>query len=401
MTFTFRADTKDEEAAWKRMFQECIWYAPNPMHSDQVRRSAFEDTYMALERERGWGSWYFYASGSESDMLALYIFKRISYEVLNDVFQKLPAPGMLRDKAISTIESSLGKMIGPAVAAAWTGACLAIDKIEKPIEDKIRQAVTPLFEAIKQIKERVQGKFEEKVTPVISKLSEPLTTKLFPKLFKPLQDAFKKLISEFVEHKDSPRGTYHLYWEIRDKLDDFDDLLSVAREILDVEELGEFTTKVNDTCTQLLEKAHYTYKVHKDNKMEKAFETTCDELLHDAIMDMNGLAKWLLDALVLKPFNEAFGAALAELCGPLEELIPEPVKEFLSPSDTLKEMANAAVSSALKAILDSGGNQSGPLMHKFVEKGVADIKIIAGPVAAPASPAASEEKKPAEEKKPD
>jgi len=169
--------------------------------------------------------------------------------------------------------------------------------------------------------------------------------------------------------------------------------MSVAREILDVEELGEFTTKVNDSCTQLLERAHYTHKIHKDNKVEKAFELTCDELLHDAIAEMNGLAKWLLDALVLKPFNEAFGTALDELCGPLEELIPDPIKEFLSPSDTIKEMASSAVSSALGAILKSGGDQSGPLMSKFHDKGVKEVKMIAGPMKTRGQEEKKEEKK--------
>jgi hypothetical protein len=363
------------------------------MSSDPVRRAAFQDTYMAMEEARGWGSWYFNATGSESDMLATYIFRRVSYELLNpEVFNKITVGGAFRDKIINTIEGTIGKMIGTAVAAAWGAACKGIDAIEKPTEEKLRQAVGPLFDAIKKIKDTVQAKFEEKVNPVIGKLSEPLTTKLFPKLFKPLAKAFEKLISEFVEHKDSPRGSYYLYWEIRDKLDDFDDLLSVAREILDVEELGEFTTKVNNGCTTLLEQANYTYKVHKDKKVEKAFEQTCDELLHDAIMEMNGLAKWLLDALVLKPFKEAFGAVVTELCGPLEELIPDPVKEFLSPSDTLKEMANNAVSSALKAVLTSGGDQSGPLLAKFVDKGVKDIKVASDPAPAAAPAASSEEK---------
>lgn len=392
--FTFRAETKEEESAWKKMFQECIWYAPNPMHSDNVRRSAFAETYMDLEKTRGWGGWYFWPTGSESDMLACFIFRRISYEVLSPtVYQNLPSAPMLRDKAISAIDSTVGKMIGPAVATAWAGAGKAIDAIEKPTEEKIRQAVGPLFEAIKKMKDAVQAKFEEKVGPVIHKLMEPITTKLFPKLFHPLQKCMEKLISEFSEHKDSPRGTWHLYWAIREKLDDFDDLLGIAREILDVPELGEFTTKVNDACCNLLERAQYTYKTHTANKVADAFVRTCDELLHDALLEIRLVGKWLLEALVLKPFNEAFVPIIEELCAPLADLIPEAIKEFLSPVDTIKEMASNAVSGALKALLSSGGDQSAALITKFGEKGTQGVKVISGPQhyggAAPAAAAAA------------
>jgi len=394
--FTFRAETKEEEAGWKKMFQECIWYAPNPMHSDNVRRSAFADTYMELEKTRGWGGWSFWPTGSESDMLACFIFRRISYEVLSPtVYQNIPAAGMLRDKAISTIESTIGKMIGPAVATAWAGACKAIDVIEKPTEEKIRQAVGPLFEAIKKMKEAVQAKFEEKVGPVIHKLMEPITTKLFPKLFHPLQKCMEKLISEFSEHKDSPRGTWHLYWAIREKLDDFDDLLGIARDILDIPDLGDFTTKVNDACCNLLERAQYTYKTHTANKVANAFGRTCDELLHDALLEIRLVGKWLLETLVLKPFNEAFVPIIEELCAPLADLIPEAIKEFLDPVDTIKEMASNAVSGALKHLLASGGDQSPPLVTKFGEKGAQGVKVISGPQhyagAAAAAPAPAAE----------
>jgi hypothetical protein len=298
---------------------------------------------------------------------------------------------MMRDKLIGVIESTLGKMIGPAVATSWMAVGTAIDAIEKPTEEKIREAVKPLFEVIQKLKDSVQAKFDEKVNPVIGKLCEPITQKLLPKLYQPLQKCMEKLISEFVEHKDSERGSYYLYWEIRGKLDDFDDVLSVAREILDVEELGELSTKVNNACTTLLERAYFTQKTHKAKGIAQPFEQTCNELLHDAIMDMNAIAKWVLDVLVLKPFNEAFGAIVTELCGPLEELIPEPIKAFLSPSDTIKEMGRNVVSSVLRTVLASGGDQSGPLVAKFVDKGVKDIQIIAGPVAA-AAPAAEETK---------
>jgi hypothetical protein len=376
IVYKFKCDTKEEEDGWKKTFEDCIWYSPNPMLPQEVRREAFADTYLELCKPRSWGPSSFSATGSESDMLAAFIYRRLMGEVIEpDVWPKLPDAGALRGKAMGLVETAVGKMVGPAVDAAWTAACKAIDAIAAPVEEKVKQAVQPLFEAIQKMKDRVQEKFNEKVNPVIERLSAPLTTKLLPKLFHPIAECVRKTIHELCEHKDSPRGTYHLYWDLRGKLEDFTELLSIAREILDIGELSELPDKVINTCTKLLEKAHYTFKVHKEKQVANPFERTCSEFLHDAVQEIAGIGRWLMNVLVGKPFKEQFEAIVDELCGPLEELVPEPLKEFLSPSDTVKEMGSNVVKSALEAILKSGGDQAQSLLAKFVEKGIQNVTV--------------------------
>jgi hypothetical protein len=94
--------------------------------------------------------------------------------------------------------------------------------------------------------------------------------------------------------------------------------------------------------------------------MIKKMEVTCTKLLHDCLVEQHRILTWLVNLLVLKPFNEKFGAIIDELVGPLEELIPEPVKEFLSPSDVIKEMASNAMSSAIQAAITAGDQSSIP-----------------------------------------
>jgi len=102
--------------------------------------------------------------------------------------------------------------------------------------------------------------------------------------------------------------------------------------------------------------ARHNYK-HKD---DKKMEVTCTKLLHDCLVEQHRILTWLVELLVLKPFNEKFGAVIDELCGPLEELIPEPVKEFLSPSDVIKEMASKAMASAIQAVITAGDQAAIP-----------------------------------------
>jgi hypothetical protein len=312
--------------------------------------------------------WYFYATGSESEMLAYVVFRRIERLVLNDAYNALPS-GNLRWKLIDKIRSTVGGMLAPPVDAAWKGAQLAIDKIEQPTEDGIRKAVGPLFQAIKAIKDKVQEKFQEKVVPVISNLMAPVSEKLIPKICLPMIKAQKDLIEEFVKHAgEDGRGSWHLYWDLRKRENEYDEVLDVARSLLDEWELGNLPSNIMDSCFQLLEDARYNYK-HVD---DKKIEMTCIKLLHDCLKEQHRILTWLVELLVLKPFNEKFGAIVDELCGPLEELIPEVVKEFLSPSDIIKEMASTAMASAIQACITAGDQSSIPerMAGYFQENGV-------------------------------
>jgi len=147
-----------------------------------------------------------------------------------------------------------------------------------------------------------------------------------------------------------------LYWDLRNRENEYDEVLDVARSLLDEWELGNLPSNIMDSCFQLLEDARYNYKSVDDKKLE----ITCIKLLHDCLKEQHRILTWLVELLVLKPFNEKFGAIIDELCGPLEELIPDVVKEFLAPSDIIKEMASNAMASAIQACITAGDQSSIP-----------------------------------------
>jgi hypothetical protein len=287
---------------------------------------------------------------------------------LNETFNALPN-NALRWKVIEKIRATVGGLIAPPVDAAWKAACLGVDKIEKPTEDNIRKVVGPLFGAVKKMKDKIQAKFEEKVVPVIATLMAPVSERLIPKICTPFIKAQKDLIEEFVKHgAEESRGSWHLYWDLRKRENEYDTVLEVARLLLDEWELNNLPSNIMDSCFSLLEGARYNYLTHDGKKME----VTCTKLLHDCLVEQHRILTWLVELLVLKPFNEKFGAVLDELCGPLTELIPEVVKEFLNPVDVIKQMASAAMSSAIQAVITAGDQAAVPekMIGYFKEHGV-------------------------------
>jgi len=362
-TYYVQCASKEDYDSWKKMFQECCYNAGNPMHKDPVRRAAFEAAYIAMENY-----WYFYPTGSEGDMLAYVTYRRVERLVLNDAFAAIPS-NPLRWKVIDKIRGTVGGLIAPPVDAAWKVACVAIDKIEQPTEENIRKVVGPLFSAIKAMKDKVQAKFEEKVVPVIATLMAPVSEKLIPKICLPFIKAQKDLIEEFVKHgADESRGSWHLYWDLRKRENEYDTVLDVAKLLLDEWELYNLPSNIMDSCFSLLESARYNY-INVDGKK---MEVTCTKLLHDCLVEQHRILTWLVELLVLKPFNEKFGAVIDELCGPLEELIPDAVKEFLAPSDVIKEMANNAMASAIQAVITAGDQSTVPekMISYFKDHGV-------------------------------
>jgi len=276
--------------------------------------------------------------------------------MLNDAYNALPN-NPLRWKLIDKIRGVVGGLIAPPVGAAWKAAGVAVDKIEQPTEDGIRKVVGPLFTAIKAMKDKVQDKFQEKVVPVIALLMAPVSERLIPKICLPMIKAQKDLIHEFIKHHgDEGRGSWYLYWDLRKRENEYDDVLDIARALLDEWELGNLPSNIMDSCFELLEGARYNY--HKVD--EKKIDITCAKLLHDCLKEQHRILTWLVELLVLKPFNEKFGAIIDELCGPLEELIPDPVKEFLSPSDVIKQMASTAMQSAIQACITAGDQSTVP-----------------------------------------
>jgi len=197
----------------------------------------------------------------------------------------------------------------------------------------------------------------------------PVAEKLIPKICLPLIKSQKDLIEEFIKHSaDDNRGSWHLYWDLRKRENEYDLVLEVARALLDEWELGSLPGNIMDSCFQLLEDARYNFVKVDDKKME----LTCAKLLHDCLKEQHRILTWLVELLVLKPFNEKFGAIIDDLCGPLEDLVPDPVKEFLSPSDVIKAMASSAMQSAIQACITAGDQSSVPekMASYFTEHGV-------------------------------
>lgn len=363
-TWCFQFSSQEDFDLWKKMFQECISQCPNPMHSDPVRRKAFEFAYTEMEHY-----WYFYPTGSEEEMLAYVVMRRCERLVLNDFYEKLPA-GSLRWKIIEKTRGTVGGMIAPAVGAAWKSAQEAVDKIEKPTEDKLRQAVGPLFQAIKFVKHEVQASFQLRIIPVIVQLMAPVAEKFIPSISLPLVKAQKELIEEFINHAaDESRDSWRLYWELRKRDDAYNTALSLAVSVMeDSSELQRLPEMILDSCYELLADARFNY-YHVDDKQ---IDLTCAKLLHDCLKEQHRILTWLVELLVLKPFNESLGGVLNELCSLVEECVPEALREFLSPADVIKSMGSVAMQSAIQACITAGDQSSVPerIAGYFTSNGV-------------------------------
>jgi len=188
-----------------------------------------------------------------------------------------------------------------------------------------------------------------------------------------------------------------LYWALRKRENEYDDVLALARAVLDEPELYQLPGMIMDSCFGLLEKASYTLKNVDNNDMS----ITCARLWADMVLEQQKILTWLVETLVMKPFFEVFNPILEELCGPLEELVPEDLADFLSPTAMVTEMAEKAMASALQACI--GTDKPGDKLVKiFKDRGspVDEAKAAALAGSTTSAATAKEEEKAAYEIRP-
>jgi len=83
---------------------------------------------------------------------------------------------------------------------------------------------------------------------VIADLMAPVAEKLMPKICLPFIKAQKDLIEEFVKHgADENRGSWHLYWDLRKRENEYDTVLEVAQLLLDEWELYNLPSNIMDS----------------------------------------------------------------------------------------------------------------------------------------------------------
>lgn len=379
----FQCKDQEEFDEWVDVLRVACRKAKGRSETDPVIIAAYDKAFEAL-RSTLWVPWWKRYEGSEADMLGELMSDDIIRNDLDEVFSKIEGPAKVRMMAVSKIEDAVRSVVGGIVGAGWKAARVGLDKIKPKVQEVAEKGVGPVVEAKGKMEETVTEKTSSQLQPVREKVLQPVAQKILDVAVKPVAAAFKKVwpvVKEKTEAwiqavkakgDDLTAGSRSLASSHNDRralrsvfesLSEISDLIKEALKAL-AGELGDLAETiistvldwigaVEDALKTLIQNANFTFSktvTEKsaeggvDGAATEATKEVEEKTAHDAKVIMTGQIENLLSS-VLDVSVKAKALSICEpIVTPLDSMIPDPVKDFISVESVLDEVLSKIVS---------------------------------------------------------
>jgi hypothetical protein len=275
------------------------------------------------------------------------------------------------------------------VGPAWKAMDAAVQKLRPEVEPKIAEIADPLGKLKGEIIDKMKDAALSLINPILDEHVIPHLGKILTVIKSPFTECFEECyklydqqIEEFKkEHgiKEYEKGFKHLDWFYRSwamwhatqKLDVMYDPLWLLHEIFTDIRPWTLIWNAHDDVKHMMDNAIYTF----EQAIVKALETEGDKLKGDAEYAAQFLdatkAKVLEDyktdatvatnefyckimkAIVFPPFNALVVPACKAVLEPLNDMIPEPMKQFVDILEMFDELVNGIVDGAIERVVSS------------------------------------------------
>jgi len=384
-----QAENEEDKKQWVDAFETCCRRAWGLRNQDEVHKQAF---YEAIRRTRwelgrwGWWSW----GGSEEQIISDLIVAELEYDTLGKIYSKISGPWVIRNKIRNQVEKILDTMVSAGVNPAWKIMDAAVKELRPKVEPKIAELADPLGKLKGEIIDKMKNAvlsiinpmLDEHVIPHLSKIVGIIKTPFYEcfdecyKMFEGQMAEFKKDHGNLADYKKGfkhldhfPRS-WHMY-PATNKLDVMYEPLWLLREIFTDIRPWSLIWNAHDDVRHMMDNAIYTF----EQGIEKALETDGEKLKADAnaageLIDvtkakvledykvdagvrMNQFYMTIMKAIVMPPFNALVVPACKTVLEPLNDMIPDPMKQFVDILEMFDDLVNGIVEGAIQRVLDS------------------------------------------------
>jgi hypothetical protein len=358
-------EKEEEYKKWKDAFQQAARNAPSPMTTDPLLRRTYQRAYLkTYAKWWGWSS-YFYCTGSESEMIGDLIYRRLRWGLLWRVYSKLKGPWRVQQTIRSSIDKQVNVAVKAACEAAWKSLCEIREKLAPELEAKIKEHGGPIFEMQKKVKDTIREKLMSVLDPLIEKTAKPIVEKVLDKALVPMADAHVEALKGFNRcckwyndgHKDGYNEStirsmnwwsYWYLWESRNVMYQMqnDDVVRKAltppSTSKGADDSGEskddepsnagLAYKINDQIHDQVLAAIWTIGKDKD------LAVVSGKFINDSKILLKEQYKAFILGVIQPNLMALANATLMELCKPIDDTIPELIKNFVSAEDMATEL---------------------------------------------------------------
>lgn len=405
--FLLKLENEADYKVWADVLEKCCDNADGrKCVDDEVCVSAYDTAFDETRADMNVISVMTFG-GTEEDRLTDLLMEHVKNRHLASVFSSLNAPAVsmkvtMRGKILDVVRG----IVNGSVVTMWKGLKASTDKMRPTVEGALDKVTTPVREAQSSLTEKAKEKTLDTIRPVqekalqpiaafLAKLVLPSTTKSFASIegiFKERTDAYIKscegkvgnLDANFANLKCESRyiSVMHPSFDcLSNLLEPFsaivskvpgvgDDISGVIDKLSGIVSLKSYVYETQDSLSNITKKAFLTFKedtkkiasAGKDmsDAATEAQKNTLEKLRHDARLDVIARIGAFLTNGVGSLVKDKLAGVCSPLIEPLESLIPDVARDFLS------------ISKILDGVLDG---VTGDVVSKTVGAVSGDIKF--------------------------
>jgi hypothetical protein len=300
-------------------------------------------------------------------MMGDLIFRRLRWGLLWRVYGRIKGPARIQSSIRSSIDKQVQVAVKAACEAAWKSLCEVREKVQPTFETAIKENGAPIFEMQKKVKDGIREKLMSILDPLIEKTAKPIVEKVLDKAFEPMADAhveaLKGLNRACKWYTDGNKDGYNesnirsmnswsywYLWESRNimwKMQS-DDIVRKALtppasagskgaddsgESKDDEASNSYIAyKINDQIADQVLAAIFTLGKDKDLAVVSA------KFINDSKILLKEQYKSFLMGVVQPNLMALANASIMEIIKPLDDAIPDLIKNFVSGEDMATEL---------------------------------------------------------------
>jgi len=371
--YYFRAENEEEFRAWVAQFRSAAWNAKSLTWDDEAHRRAFPKAIHKTRRALDRWSWWM-GEGTEEQILGDLIAEELEYDITGRLLGALPGPWFVKSKLRSMAYKTIDTLIIAAVKPAWVALKKTIEEVKTRAEPTLRASLEPLFKAKGEIVEKMKGEIMKIIEPALSEHVNPHIAKIVRILKSPVVDAFAETLRLFEDHVSKlPEGEEikkkfwdldyfaRSWWGLRTALDMIDPMYEplwalheAFKDILP----WHLIWHGHDKIYKIADRVVYTFEKGIEDgagPVDRAALMTdvISKYRNDAAIHSKNYYAHILKTILLPPFEAVVVPAGAPIIGPLANLVPEPLQQFVDINEMYEDLYNGVLDDSIQIVLSA------------------------------------------------
>jgi len=302
------------------------------------------------------------------------------------IYAKINGSWTIRNTVRNQVCKTLDSIISAGVGPAWKAMSQTVESLRPQIEPKIKELVDPIGKAEGEMMQKIQDAAMSVINPLLEQHVNPHLAKIMEVIQSPMTGCYDESYKMFDEQINkfevkAPKDElmkgfrqldwFHRSWEMYNAtrgLDILYDPLWALNIIFpDIYPWG-LIWRGHDEIRRTMDNAMYTF----EQKLLKECETNegalndgkslaerfkCETLEDYKYDGKLRTVEWyceVIKKIIYPPFNAVVIPACKALLDPINELIPEPLKQFLDINQMFDDLINGIIDESIKTVVSSG-----------------------------------------------